>query len=296
MLTQSFMGPTLMRVALLTALAMLAFAANSVLARMALGPDLIDAASYTGIRLISGAALLYVLISLRTRRGISPKISGDWSGAAALFGYAIAFSLAYRMVRTGTGALILFASVQISMLGWAILKGDRLGRGEWLGVTLALASLFYLVSPGITAPAPLGAALMAMAGACWAAYSLLGRGSSSPLADTAGNFIRCVPISIILLGALLINGGARLEGILIACASGALASGLGYAVWYLALPNLSRPQASSVQLTVPAIAALGGMVILGEPLTARLVIASVGILGGVSLALYASERRKGRPT
>ncbi|WP_127143231.1 DMT family transporter [Pelagibacterium montanilacus] len=283
-----------MRLALLTGVAMIAFAANSVLARMALGSDLIDAASYTGIRLISGAALLFVLVSLRAPARASGRIGGGWAGAASLLGYALAFSLAYLMVGAGMGALILFASVQISMLGWALWKGDRMSIAEWSGVALALASLAYLLSPGAAAPNPVGAALMAGAGACWAAYSLIGRGSASPLADTAGNFIRCVPLSLVLLGGLALAGNATLEGILLACASGAIASGLGYAIWYLALPGLSRTQASAVQLTVPAIAALGGIILVGEPLTTRLVLASAGILGGVALALIAADRRKRR--
>jgi drug/metabolite transporter (DMT)-like permease len=211
-----------------------------------------------------------------------------------LFGYALAFSIAYLMLGAGTGALILFASVQIGMLAWAILKGDRPRLLEWLGLAIAFAAFASLVAPGLTAPPPLGTALMIAAGLSWAAYSLLGRGSRSPLADTAGNFIRCLPIAIVLIAVGDLPRMTSPLSLVYAIASGALASGLGYAIWYAALPNLSRTSAALVQLTVPAIAAAGGVLLIGEPLTGRLVLASAGILGGVALALLAAEWRKSR--
>jgi len=281
-----------MRIIILTGTAMLAFAANSVLARLALSDGAIDAASYTGIRLLAGAMLLYLLMFWGPGTSGARRMGGSWAGAAALLGYAIAFSVAYLMLGAGLGALILFASVQMSMLGWAIIKGDRPGAIEWTGIGLAVASLVYLVSPGLTAPHPSGTVLMALAGASWAVYSLIGRGSRSPLADTTGNFVRCAPIAAGLVGFGFWTAPVAPTGVAYAIASGAIASGLGYAVWYMALPALSRVQASTVQLTVPAIAAAGGVLIIGETITLRLALASIGILGGVALALLAAERRK----
>jgi len=281
------------RVGLWTALAMIAFAANSVLARLALGARSIDALGYTGIRLAAGALTLLALHALRERRRRArPTIAGNWSGAGALFGYAIAFSLAYLLLGAGNGALILFATVQLTMLGWGIMRGDLPGGIEWLGIAIAFGALVYLVSPGLVAPDPLGSLLMVLAGLCWAIYSLLGRGSADPLADTAGNFVRTLPLALVLVLAGCLAAVPEPAGIAYAVASGALASGLGYALWYAALPHLARSRAAIVQLTVPAIAALGGVVLLGEALTPRLLIASVAILGGVALAVVAGQRRK----
>lgn len=280
-----------MRIIALTAIAMVAFAANSVLARLALAPAGGEPLGYTGIRLASGALVLLALLALR-QRALPRKAGGSWRAAGALFGYAIAFSLAYILLGAGTGALILFASVQIGIVGWAILKGDRPGLLEWLGLGVALAAFAYLVSPGLVAPHPIGSILMVGAGLCWAAYTLLGRGSQSPLTDTAGNFIRTLPLAIVLLLAGLLSGPIDPAAASYAIASGALASGLGYAVWYAALPALSRTTAAIVQLTVPAIAALGGVALIGEQLTLRLVIASAGIIGGVAIALIGADRRR----
>jgi len=272
----------------LTALAMIAFAANSVLARLAFATAGAEPMSYTGIRLAAGAVTLAILLAARS----SFRIAGSWAGAASLFGYAIFFSVAYILLGAGTGALILFASVQIGILGWAIYRGDRPGLLEWVGLAVALAGLVYLVSPGLVAPSPFGAALMLIAGLCWAAYTLIGRGSSSPLADTAGNFMRAAPVAALLI---IIAASARtitLTAALYAIASGALASGIGYAIWYAVLPMLSRTRAAIVQLTVPAIAAAGGVLFIGEPLSLRLIIASVAIIGGVAFALIAAQRRR----
>jgi drug/metabolite transporter (DMT)-like permease len=278
-----------MRTILLTAAAMVAFAANSVLARLAFATAGAEPLSYTGIRHAAGAITLALLLALR-RQSLRP--AGSWTGAAALFGYAILFSIAYILLGAGTGALILFASVQIGILGWAIYKGDRPGAIEWLGFFVAFAGLVYLVSPGVVAPHPLGALLMLAAGLCWAAYTLIGRGSVSPLADTAGNFIRSSPIAAVMIVAGAMTHGVSPGAALYAVASGALASGIGYAVWYAVLPALSRTRAAIVQLTVPAIAAAGGVVFIGEALSLRLVVATVAIVGGVALALVTASRRR----
>ena len=284
-----------MRTILLTSLAMLAFAANSILARLALGSGAIDAASYTGIRLVSGALILALIVMLSANTGWRKLTGlGGWPPAAALLGYALAFSFAYLMLGASMGALILFASVQIGMVAQAIRAGDRPGIFEWLGLATAAGAFLYLVSPGLAAPNPLGALLMVASGLCWAAYSLLGRASSTPLADTAGNFIRCLPVAILLLGAGLAFGNLRPDGVAYAVASGAIASGLGYAIWYAALPTLSRTRAAVVQLSVPAIAAFGAVLFIGETMTPRLVISSVAILGGIALATLLANRRRSR--
>lgn len=281
-----------MRTILLTAVAMAAFAANSILARLALGSGAIDAASYTGIRLASGAVVLGMLVMLRGKSGWRSLVGlGTWQQAAALLGYALAFSLAYQLLGASVGALILFASVQIGMVARAVLVGDRPGALEWLGLGLAGAAFVYLVSPGLAAPDPLGALLMVTSGLCWAAYSLLGRGSSQPLADTAGNFLRCLPVAVLLLvGGLALNA-PRLDGVIYAVASGAIASGLGYAIWYAALPELSRTRAAVVQLSVPVIAAFGAALFIGETVTPRLLVSSALILGGIALATLLAGRR-----
>ncbi|HSP26892.1 MAG TPA: DMT family transporter, partial [Saliniramus sp.] len=242
----------MLRIAMLTCLAMLAFAANSVLARLALAGGDADALGYTGVRLAAGALMLGAILALRREPGSPLRIDGSWSGAAALMGYALAFSLAYVMLGAGTGALILFASVQIGMLVWALQKRERPGSVEWLGFALAFAALAFLVAPGLAAPDPVGTVLMVAAGLSWAAYSLIGRSSRLPLADTAGNFIRCLPLSIVLVAMGMAIQTPTLAGLAYAVASGAIASGLGYAIWYSALPGLTRTGASFVQLTVPA--------------------------------------------
>jgi drug/metabolite transporter (DMT)-like permease len=278
-----------MKIVILTALAMTAFAANSVLARLAFATAHAEPMSYTGMRLAAGAATLAVILLAR-QQGIAG--AGSWRGAGALFGYAILFSIAYIALGAGTGALILFASVQIGILGWAVLKGDRPGALEWLGLAIAFAGLVYLVSPGLVAPDPLATALMVGAGLCWAAYTLIGRSSRSPLRDTGGNFIRSAPfaLALVLLGAW--THGVTPLAATYAVASGALASGLGYAIWYAVLPQLSRTRAAVVQLTVPAIAAAGGVLLIGEPLTVRLILSTIAIIGGVALALVTSDRRR----
>lgn len=287
-----------MRIAILTSIAMIAFAANSVLARLALSDGAIDPLAYTGIRLVSGALVLAVILVLRARSSdvarpalIGRGAVGTWPGALALALYAVTFSIAYVMVATAPGALILFASVQIGMLAWAVIRGDRPGLLEWTGIALAFSGLVYLVSPSLVAPPLAGAVLMAVAGVSWGAYCLVGRGSQSALADTAGNFVRCVPAGLVLIVAGILRLAPRPEGVGYGLLSGAIASGLGYIIWYAALPSLSRARAAFVQLTVPAIAAAGGVVFIGEALNDRLLLATAIIISGVALALAASQWR-----
>ncbi len=267
----------------LTALAMVAFAANSVLCRLALGAGLIDAASFTTVRVAAGAIVLAALIFPKWRSGSRAAV--DLRMVAMLFGYMGFFSFAYISLETGTGALILFGAVQLTMFATALATGEKFGMVSWCGLALAFAGLVYLVLPGVTAPDPLGAILMAGAGACWGAYSLLGRRSVAPLETTANNFIFCLPLVVLL--SLFFQRGVEVTttGVLLAIASGALASGLGYSIWYAALRNLTATRAATVQLSVPAIAALGGVVLMSEPVTLRLVVASIATLGGVWIVL-----------
>jgi len=281
-----------MKILTLTAAAMLAFATNSVLARFALSAGDIDPLAFTGIRLVSGATVLALIVSIRSGVFVRPNLTTSWWGALSLLAYATTFSIAYVMVGAGPGALILFASVQFSMVAWAIFKGDRPAALEWFGMIIALLALVYLVSPGLSAPPLRGAVLMILAGVSWGVYSLLGRGSLAPLADTAGNFILCAPIGILLIVAGFLFFRPSGIGLTCAIASGSIASGMGYIVWYDVLPKLSRTTAAVVQLTVPAIAALGGVALIGEFLTVRLLIAMAGIAGGVSLSLLAADRRR----
>lgn len=278
-------APGALETAGLTALAMLAFAANSLLCRAALENGHADAASFTTIRLASGAL---VLVLVARARGGQPPASGlAWGSAVALFAYAIAFSLAYLRIPAGVGALLLFAAVQLTMLGAGLAAGERPRRAEWIGLALSLAGLVVLTRPGLARPDPAGALLMLGAGAAWGVYSLRGRGSGDAVAVNAASFARGLPLALgaSVLGGLL--GAARLDvaGASLAVASGALASGLGYAVWYAALRGLSATRAAIVQLSVPPLAAAGGVLLLGERLSLRLVMASVLILGGIALAV-----------
>lgn len=284
------------KIVTLTLLAMLAFAANSLLARMALGLELIDPASFTAVRLMSGAIVLALLAGGRgVVRWRDIARLGTASQAAALFGYAAAFSFSYTLLGAGMGALVLFVSVQMGIIARALAAGDRPGGLEWLGLAIALGAFVYLVSPGLTAPDPLGTALMVIAGLCWAAYTLLARGSTRPLADAAGSFVRCVPFCLLLLGFGLSRNAPSGGGLVLAMISGAVTSGLGYAIWYAVLPSLTRTRAAIVQLSVPAIAAILAVPLLGEALTLRLVIASAVILSGIAIAILGSERRRTAP-
>ena len=274
---------------MLTLLTLIAFAANSLLCRMALKADLIDPVSFTQIRLFSGILFLAPFFYAR-RAALTPIKIADGRAAFALFIYAIAFSLAYVNLDAGAGALILFGMVQVTMIGAAIVSGDRPGPFQLLGIAASIAGLIYLTAPGLSAP-PLGAAmLMAAAGVAWGAYSLLGRGAADPVGATARNFLLTLPFLILLFLAPR-NAHAALEGIALAIASGVLASGAGYVIWYRALKGLSATNASVVQLAVPVIAALGGVFLLTEPLTMRLVIASILILGGIYLTIRFGARK-----
>ncbi|MFC0666289.1 EamA family transporter [Azotobacter chroococcum] len=274
------------RTLLLTALAMLAFAGNSLLCRLALRDTGIDAASFTAVRLLAGALSLWLLLRLGAKRG---RLGGSWSGAVALFVYAAGFSFAYLQLDTGVGALLLFGAVQLGMLLYGLSRGERLGPWASLGLLLALAGLVALLLPGANAPAPGSAALMLLAGLAWAVYSLLGRGSADPLAATAGNFLRAVPLALALGLLLLAQREPDPQGLAYALLSGALTSGLGYAVWYSALRGLGALQAATVQLSVPILAALAGALLLGEALTLRLGLASLAVLGGIALVLTAER-------
>lgn len=279
----------ILRLALFTTLAMVAFAGNSLLCRLALLQTPIDAASFTSLRIIAGAGMLWLLLRLRCG-GHSP--GGSWPAALALFVYAAGFSYAYLSLPTGTGALILFGAVQASMLGYGFFRGERLGAPQLCGLALAFAGLVGLLLPGASAPSLQGSLLMLAAGVAWGCYSLLGRGSIQPLRETAGNFLRAVPLAAVL--SCLTLSGATLDsaGVFLALASGALASGLGYALWYAVVPQLAATTAASVQLSVPLLAALGGVLFLAEPLSLRLVLAAGAILGGVALSILAKPQDK----
>lgn len=267
----------------LTAGALVAFAANSVLCRVALGANRVDPASFTTIRLVSGAVTLLGVLWL-TRGGEARVPRGNWLSAAMLFVYAAPFSFAYVGLQVGTGALLLFGTVQATMLAAGWQGGERPDPGVWIGLLLALAGLVVLVLPGLAAPPLWAALLMVIAGVAWGFYSLRGRGASDPLADTAGHFVRAslfsVVLSVVSIRALSVQG----PGVWLAVASGALASGLGYVVWYAALRGLSATRAAMAQLAVPLLAAVAGTALLTERVTVRLVAASLLILGGVALA------------
>jgi drug/metabolite transporter (DMT)-like permease len=268
---------------LLTVVALVAFAANSLLCRLALRQDLIDAASFATVRVTAGALILGLLVLPRWRVGGRPQ--ADWRCAAMLFTYMVFFSFAYISLSAGTGALILFGAVQLTMFIVALRRGERFPLLSWAGLTLAILGLGYLVSPGVTAPDILGAALMAVAGVAWGFYSLLGKGATDPLGATANNFVYTLPMVLIVSLFFIGDLHASPMGLALAAASGAFASGLGYAVWYAALRGLTATAAATVQLSVPAIAAFAGVIVLSEPITLRLLLASAATLGGVAIVL-----------
>lgn len=270
------------RTLLLTALAMLAFAGNSLLCRLALRETEIDAASFTAVRLTSGALMLAVLLRLRS---VSRPMAGSWPGALALFTYAAAFSFAYLHLDTGVGALLLFGAVQLSMLLWGLWRGERLPALATFGTLLAGGGLLFLLLPGASAPPLSEALLMLLAGSAWGAYSLLGRGQGDPLAVTAGNFLRATALGLLLAVPLFAQLQWDAAGLFYAVLSGALTSGIGYAIWYSALPGLRASQAATVQLSVPILAALAGSLVLGEALSLRLMLSAVAVLGGIALVL-----------
>ncbi|MFN3189628.1 MAG: DMT family transporter [Aureliella sp.] len=283
------------RIASLTFAALIAFAANSLLGRMALGNSLQDPISFTAVRLLSGAIALIGLNAWlgensRAERsevfeGKSDSTGARWLPALWLFGYAIAFSLAYVTLSAATGALVLFGFVQLTMMLSAFLRGERLSMTRWLGFGIAVAGVVYLFLPGLTAPDPVGALLMSAAGIAWGLYSIAGRGAKTPIAMTTRNFVLALPFAAVCplfaLGKLEATG----LGLLLACVSGAVTSGGGYVLWYKVLPAFSTSQASVLQLSVPVIAAVGGVLFLGESLTIRLAVSSLLILGGIALSL-----------
>jgi len=270
------------RVFLWTALAMVAFAGNSLLCRAALKDTAIDAATFSTIRMASGAIALWIIV--RVRDGARPP-EGSWLSAFWLVAYAIAFSFAYLTLTAATGALLLFGAVQATMIGAGLLKGERFTALQLCGVALALGGLAGLLLPGVSAPPPLGAALMLFAGLSWGFYSLRGRGAGDATRVTAGNFARAVPFAVLASILALARVSADTQGMLLAVASGAITSGVGYAIWYTALPNLKATVAATVQLSVPPIAALGAVLFLGESITLRLVACSVAILGGIAVVV-----------
>ena len=274
----------------LTSLAMIAFAGNSILCRLALKDTSIDAASFTTIRLLSGAVMLW-LVARMSRGTLTGR--GNWLSAFALFVYAAGFSFAYVSLPAATGALLLFGAVQATMIGRGIWAGERLRQLQLVGLMLALAGLVGLLLPGLTAPPLYGSILMLGAGVAWGVYSLRGKGAGDPVRVTGGNFLRAVPIAAVL--SVITYQGASLDsaGLLYAVSSGALASGIGYAIWYTALPALKATNAATVQLSVPVIAALGGIIFLGETVTLRLVFASIAILGGIALVILEKQRANG---
>lgn len=267
--------------AMLVALALLAFAGNSLLARVALRDGGMDPASFTGLRLAAGAVTLWLLA--RPRR--SQAEGSGWLSALALFAYAALFSLAYVRLEAGAGALLLFGAVQATMIGRGLATGERLGGWQWLGVALALAGLAGLLLPGLTAPPLAPSLLMLGAGVAWGAYSLRGRDAGDPLRTTAGNFLRTLPFALAFALVLLPQLRLDTPGLLAALASGALTSGVGYAIWYTALPSLRAASAATLQLCVPLLVALAGVALLDEPATLRLALAAAGILGGTYLVV-----------
>lgn len=280
---------TLVKTILFTGFALTAFAANSVLCRLALGEKSIDAASFTSIRLLSGAVVLLLILKLSSLKlsnkdNVAPSRS-NWISALMLFTYATAFSYAYITLDTGTGALILFGSVQITMILLSMLGGNRLHISEWAGVLVAFSGFVYLVLPGVSTPSLTGFVLMTVAGIAWGVYTLRGRGSENPLADTTQNFIRTLPLVIILALITLQQAQLTSTGVILAILSGAVASGIGYTIWYLALAGLSASQAAVVQLSVPVIAAFGGVIFVSEAISLRLTISSTMILGGILIVV-----------
>jgi drug/metabolite transporter (DMT)-like permease len=269
-----------------TLFALLAFAANSVLCRLALGENAIDATSFTVIRLLSGIVILIIVMQLTSKSNEKkPKTKGSWLAASMLFIYAIAFSFGYVSLDTGTGALILFGAVQITMIMVSVISGNKLHFTEWTGLVIAFTGFVYLIIPSLVTPSFVGFILMAISGIAWGLYTLLGRTSKNPLSDTAYNFLRTSPFILILVIFGLDNVHITSMGILLAILSGAIASGIGYFVWYTALRGLSVTQAAVVQLFVPVIAGVGGVIFTNELITLRLIESSALVLGGILMVI-----------
>jgi drug/metabolite transporter (DMT)-like permease len=273
---------------------MIAFATNSLLCRLALKHTSIDAATFTLDRILSGAIALWLIVKLwprsdavRTRGG-----QGNWCSALALYIYAAAFSFAYLSLSAGTGALLLFGAVQATMIFWGLRKGERLDAIQIIGLIAAIGGLVVLMLPGLTAPPLTGSALMLMAGVAWGIYSLRGKGETSPASATAGNFLRAVPFAVLISIIMMRQHRFDSLGLTYAVLSGAITSGLGYVIWYSVLPWLKATSAATVQLSVPVLAAIGGIILLGEPVTMRLVLASIAILGGIALVVLEKDRAR----
>lgn len=292
---------SLVRIIALTSLTMLAFAGNSLLCRVALAATAIDAASFTTVRLVAGAVTLWLIgwclhseQSARKQPNRSKQSrDGTWGSALFLFAYAVGFSFAYIKLSAGTGALLLFGAVQVTMIGGGLLAGERLNWRQLLGFISAFAGLSILVTPGLEAPSFLGSALMLGAGVAWGIYSMRGQNAGNPILKTGGNFLRAVPFSLVV--SLLFFRQMSLDGVGIglAAASGGLTSGVGYAIWYQVLPALPTTSAAAVQLCVPVLATFGGVVLLSEPITLRLVVASLAVLGGLALFILSRNRSRG---
>ena len=280
----------LLRAIVYTSITMLAFAGNSILCRMALRDGAIDPASFTSIRLLSGAVALLLIVRL-TSNDASIREHGGWISALVLFFYAICFSYAYISLSAGAGALILFGFVQGTMIAMALWSGDRPSVSEWLGWLLAFGGLVWLLVPGIEAPPAIGATLMALAGIGWGVYSIRGRNETNALVSTCSNFVYSIAFVIVLAAIMYTNADITNRGVILAIVSGALTSGVGYVIWYTALNYLSAMQAALVQLSVPAIAAAGGVILLAEPVSLRLLTSGALILGGISLALIQKFHR-----
>lgn len=279
---------SLIRVYLLTLLAMTAFAGNSLLCRAALKHTSIDAASFTTIRLISGALILFILLR---PGGAGLRANGNWVSAFALFAYAAGFSFAYISLSAATGALLLFGAVQVTMIGYGLWIGERLRGLQLAGLVLAFTGLVGLLLPGLSAPPLPGSLLMIAAGVAWGVYSLRGKGAGNATLVTTGNFLRALPFTVLLSAAMFSRLSLDIAGVAYAVASGALASGIGYAIWYMALPALKSTTAATVQLSVPVIAAIGGVLLLAEAVSLRLVLASIAILGGIALVIVEKQKQ-----
>ena len=283
---------------LLTLLALFAFAANSILCRIALGLQYIDPAGFTVIRLLSGSIALYVIfiihqyrkntINNRDNKRVDTS-KGSWLGSILLFIYALSFSYAYGYLDTGTGALILFGSVQISMIIYAVITKHKLLKIEWLGLSIACAGFVYLIYPDLTTPSLVGFILMMVSGIAWAGYTLMGKQSTSPLMDTCYNFFRTIPYVLILTLFTLSTTEYSYDGILLAMLSGVVMSAIGYAIWYRALNDLTTTKAAVLQLLVPVIATIGGVIFMDEAMTLRLQLSTVTVLGGIALVLVGKQ-------
>jgi len=284
-------------VILYTTFALVAFAFNSILCRLALRGGEIDAAGFTAVRLLSGAVTLSIisyLVHRRTAKAVTDgrlAVSGRWQSATLLFTYAICFSLAYLGIPAGAGALVLFGSVQLTMVTLAIVNGERPRPIEWIGLFTALGGLVYLVLPGMAAPPLSSSLLMAAAGAAWGIYSHRGKTGGDPLANTTGSFIRTLPFAAIAVVIFLPNIHLSARGVAIAVLSGAVASGIGYTVWFAAIKYHTSTRAAVLQLAVPVIAAVFGIVLLGETATPRTVFAASLILGGIGLTITGSRSK-----